>query len=29
VRKINYYNIIDEGGEGNFLLYPGDTIVVP
>ncbi len=29
VRKINYYNVIDEGGEGNFLLSPGDTIVVP
>jgi polysaccharide export outer membrane protein len=29
VRKINYYNIIDEGGEGNYLLSPGDTIVVP
>jgi polysaccharide export outer membrane protein len=29
VRKINYYDIIDEGGEGNHLLFPGDTIVVP
>lgn len=29
VRKINYYNIIDDGGEGNFLLKSGDTIVVP
>jgi polysaccharide export outer membrane protein len=29
VRKVNYYNLIDEGGEGNFLLQPGDTIVVP
>jgi len=28
VRKINYYNIIDSG-EGNYLLKPGDTIVVP
>ncbi|HEY3490813.1 MAG TPA: polysaccharide biosynthesis/export family protein [Candidatus Deferrimicrobiaceae bacterium] len=29
VRKINYYKIIDEGGEGNYLLKPGDTIVIP
>ncbi len=29
IRKINYYNVIDEGGEGNYLLAPGDTIVVP
>ena len=29
VRKINYYNVIDDGGEGNYLLAPGDTIVVP
>ena len=29
VRKINYYDIIDDGGEGNYLLKPGDTIVVP
>jgi polysaccharide biosynthesis/export protein len=29
VRKINYNNLIDEGGEGNFLLKSGDTIVVP
>jgi polysaccharide export outer membrane protein len=28
VRKINYYDIIDEG-EGNYLLKSGDTIVVP
>jgi polysaccharide export outer membrane protein len=28
VRKINYYEIID-GGEGNYLLKAGDTIVVP
>jgi polysaccharide export outer membrane protein len=28
VRKINYYDIIDTG-EGNYLLKPGDTIVVP
>jgi polysaccharide export outer membrane protein len=27
-RKINYYEIIDSG-EGNYLLKPGDTIVVP
>ena len=29
VRKINYYDVIDVGGEGNFLLKSGDTIVVP
>ena len=29
IRKINYYNLIDDGGEGNYLLRPGDTIVVP
>jgi polysaccharide biosynthesis/export protein len=29
VRKINYYNIIDDGGKGNYLLKSGDTIVVP
>jgi polysaccharide export outer membrane protein len=29
VRKVNYNNLIDEGGEGNFLLKSGDTIVVP
>ena len=29
VRLINYYDIIDRGGEGNYLLKPGDTIVVP
>lgn len=29
VRKINYYDMIDVGGEGNFLLRSGDTIVVP
>ena len=28
VRKVNYYDII-EGGEGNYLLKSGDTIVVP
>jgi polysaccharide export outer membrane protein len=29
VRKVNYYNIIEDGGEGNYLLKSGDTIVVP
>ena len=29
VRKVNYNSMIDEGGEGNFLLKSGDTIVVP
>ena len=29
VRKVNYNNMIDEGGEGNYLLKAGDTIVVP
>jgi polysaccharide export outer membrane protein len=29
VRKINYYDVIGGEGEGNFLLKPGDTIVVP
>jgi polysaccharide export outer membrane protein len=29
IRKINYYNMIDDGGKGNYLLRPGDTIVVP
>ncbi len=29
VRKINYDNLIDGKGEGNYLLAPGDTIVVP
>jgi len=28
-RKINYYDMIDEGEKGNYLLKPGDTIVVP
>jgi len=28
VRKVNYYNMID-GGDGNYLLRPGDLIVVP
>jgi protein involved in polysaccharide export with SLBB domain len=29
VRKVNYYNLLEDGGEGNYLLKPGDTIVVP
>jgi polysaccharide export outer membrane protein len=29
VRMINYYDIIEDGGQGNYLLKPGDTIVVP
>jgi polysaccharide export outer membrane protein len=29
VRKINYYDVIDKGGEGNYILKSGDTIVVP
>lgn len=29
VRKLNYYNLLDSRGEGNYLLVPGDTIVVP
>ena len=29
VRKINYYKLIDDEGVGNYLLKPGDTIVVP
>jgi polysaccharide export outer membrane protein len=29
VRKVNYNNMIDEGGEGNYVLKSGDTIVVP
>ena len=29
VRKVNYYSLIDDGGEGNYILKPGDTIVVP
>jgi polysaccharide export outer membrane protein len=29
VRKVNYNSMIDEGGEGNYLLKSGDTIVVP
>lgn len=29
VRMLNYYRMIDKSGEGNYLLKPGDTIVVP
>jgi len=29
VRIVNYYDIIDGGGEENYLILPGDTIVVP
>jgi polysaccharide export outer membrane protein len=29
VRKINYYNLIDDDGKGNYLLRSGDTVVVP
>ena len=29
VRKVNYNDMIDEGGEGNYILKSGDTIVVP
>jgi polysaccharide export outer membrane protein len=29
VRKINYYRLIEDEGEGNYLLKSGDTIVVP
>jgi len=29
VRKVNYNNLIDAGGEGNYLLRSGDTVVVP
>jgi polysaccharide export outer membrane protein len=29
IRKINYYNLLEDGGKGNYLLKPGDTIVVP
>ncbi len=28
-RRINYNDMIDEGGEGNYVLKSGDTIVVP
>lgn len=29
VRKINFYDMIDDGGKGNFLLKAGDTLVIP
>ena len=29
VRKVNYNNLIEEGGGGNYLLRSGDTVVVP
>ena len=29
VRKVNYNDMISEGGEGNYILMSGDTIVVP
>ena len=29
VRVINYYDMINKGGVGDYLLKPGDTIVVP
>lgn len=29
VRKVNYYRMIEDEGEGNLLLKSGDTIVVP
>jgi len=29
IRKVNYYNVIDEGGEGNYLMKAGDTLVIP
>jgi polysaccharide export outer membrane protein len=29
VRVVNYYNLIDKDGKGNYFLQPGDTIVVP
>ena len=29
VRKVNYNNMIEEGGEGNYILKSGDTIMVP
>ena len=29
VRKVNYNDMIAEGGEGNYILQSGDTIVVP
>lgn len=29
VRKINYYEIIEDSGKGNYLMKAGDTLVVP
>jgi polysaccharide export outer membrane protein len=29
IHKVNYYDMIDKGEEGNYFLKPGDTIVVP
>lgn len=29
VRVINYYDVVNKGGVGNYLLRPGDTVVVP
>lgn len=29
IRKINYYDMIEDGGAGNYILRPADTIVVP
>jgi polysaccharide export outer membrane protein len=29
IRVFNYYDLIDKGGEGSFLLKSGDAIVVP
>ncbi len=29
VRRVNYYQMIEDGGEGNYILKSGDTIVVP
>jgi len=29
VRKVNYNKIVDDDGEGNYILKSGDTIVVP
>jgi polysaccharide export outer membrane protein len=29
ILRINYYKMIKENGEGNYMLKPGDTIVVP
>lgn len=28
IQEVNYYDMIDDG-EGNYMLHPGDTIVVP